>query len=249
MSALEGKAAIVTGASSGIGAATARALARAGASVALAARREDRLHALRDEIEADGGRALVVATDVTDRAAVQRLADRAKEAFGAIDVLVNNAGVMPLSYLKNMHVDEWLKMVDVNVNGVLHGIAAVLPTMMAQRSGFVVNVSSVAGRSLFPGGAVYCGTKFAVRAISEGMRQELTPTFGIRVTCIEPGAVATELGQGITDEELMRDTAGLFDGVQFLEADDIARSILHTLEAPPHVDVSEVLIMPSGQAR
>lgn len=249
MSRLEGKAAIVTGASSGIGAATARSLARAGAAVALAARREDRLHALRDEIEADGGRALVVATDVTDRAAVQRLADRTKETFGAIDVLVNNAGVMPLSYLKNMHVDEWLKMVDVNVNGVLHGIAAVLPAMMEQRSGFVVNVSSVAGRSLFPGGAVYCGTKFAVRALSEGMRQELTPAFGIRVTCIEPGAVATELGQGITDEELMRDTAGLFDGVQFLEADDIARSILHTLEAPPHVDVSEVLIMPSGQAR
>ena len=246
MSRLENAVAIVTGASSGIGDATARLLAASGASVALAARREDRLEALKADIENDGGRALVVETDVTDRAAVERLAERTKEAFGRIDILVNNAGIMPLSLMKNLHVDEWLKMVDVNVNGVLHGLAAVLPTMLEQQSGHIVNVSSVAGRKLFPGGAVYCGTKFAVGAISEGLRQELTPSHGIRVTTIEPGAVATELAQSITDEDILSGSEDRWD-FKLLDAEDIARSILYAVEAPEHVDVCEVLIRPSGQ--
>lgn len=238
--------AVITGASSGIGTATVRTLADAGAAVVLAARREDRLHELRGEIEAGGGRALVVPTDVTDRAAVERLAERTLDAFGRIDVLVNNAGIMPLSFVKNLHVDEWLRMVDVNVNGVLHGIAAVLPTMLSQQRGHIVNVSSVAGRRVFPGGAVYCGTKHAVTAISEGLRQELTPKHGIRVTCIEPGGVATELTQTITDEELKRKSEGKWD-FKLLEAEDVAAAIRYALEAPEHVDVSEVLLMPSGQ--
>lgn len=238
--------AVVTGASSGIGAATARTLADAGAAVVLAARREERLRDLKDEIEAAGRRALVVPTDVTDRAAVERLAERALDAFGRIDVLVNNAGIMPLSFVKNLHVDEWLRMVDVNVNGVLHGIAAVLPTMLEQGSGHIVNVSSVAGRRVFPGGAVYCGTKHAVTAISEGLRQELTPKHGIRVTCIEPGSVATELPETITDEELRKASEGRWD-FKVLESEDVAAAIRYALEAPEHVDVSEVLLMPSGQ--
>ena len=243
---LSDSVAIITGASSGIGAATARTLADAGAAVVLAARREDRLLDLKDEIEAAGGRALVVPTDVTDRAAVERLAERALDAFDRIDVLVNNAGIMPLSFVKNLHVDEWLRMVDVNVNGVLHGIAAVLPTMLEQERGHIVNVSSVAGRRVFPGGAVYCGTKHAVTAISEGLRQELTPKHGIRVTCVEPGAVATELPETITDEELQRKSAGRWD-FKVLESEDVAAAIRYALEAPAHVDVSEVLLMPSGQ--
>lgn len=243
---LSNSVAIITGASSGIGAATARALADAGATVVLAARREGRLRDLEGEIEAGGGRALALPTDVTDRAAVEQLAQRTLDAYGRIDVLVNNAGIMPLSFVKNLHVDEWLRMVDVNVNGVLHGIAAVLPTMLEQQRGHIVNVSSVAGRRVFPGGAVYCGTKHAVTAISEGLRQELTPKHGIRVSCIEPGAVATELPEAITDEELQRKSVGRWD-FKILESEDVASAIRYALEAPPHVDVSEVLLMPSGQ--
>lgn len=246
MPRLQDSVAIVTGASSGIGDATARLLAECGAAVVLAARRDDRLQSLRDDIERAGGRALAVATDVTDRAAVQRLADRAKEEFGRIDVLVNNAGIMPLSYVKNLHVDEWLKMVDVNVNGVLHGIAAVLPTMLAQQSGHIVNVASDAARKVFTGGAVYCGTKHAVRAISEGLRQELTPTRGIRVSCIEPGAVATELMESTTDDEFLGDAEGGW-AFKLLDAEDIAQAIRYVLEAPEHVDVSELIVKPSGQ--
>jgi len=246
MSRLQDSVVIVTGASSGIGRATAHMLADAGATVVLAARREERLRDLQGEIDELGGRTLVVPTDVTDRAAVEHLATRTKDEFGRIDVLVNNAGIMPLSYMKNLHVDEWLKMVDVNVNGVLHGIAAVLPTMLEQERGHIVNVSSVAGRKVFPGGAVYCGTKFAVGAISEGLRAELAPTFGIRVTTIEPGAVATELAQSISDEEFMEDSEGGWD-FELLQSEDIAAAIHYALDAPQHVDVSEVLVMPTGQ--
>ena len=246
MASLNGQTAVVTGASSGIGEATARYLAEAGASVALAARRTDRLETLRDDIESEGGTALVVETDVSDRDQVQALADKTLAEFGAIDILINNAGLMPLSYMKNLHEEEWERMVDVNLKGVLYCIGAVLPAMLDQESGHIVNISSVAGRRVMPGGAVYSATKFGVRALSEGMRQELGPQ-GIRVTSVEPGAVDTELPETITDEELMEDFGDMLSGFKILESEDIAQKILEAVASPPHVDVEEVLIMPSGQ--
>ena len=247
MTDLSNSAVIVTGASSGIGDATARLLAQEGASVALAARREERLHDLKAAIEADGGTAIVVPTDVTDRAQVQALADATQDAFGAIDVLINNAGVMPLSLMKNLHEDEWEQMVDVNVKGVLYAIGAVLPVMQAQGHGHVVNVSSVAGRRVFPGGAVYCGTKHFVTALSEGMRAELAPNHNIRVTSIEPGAVATELTHTITDEEIIQMFEQRHGEMTLLESGDIAESIHYAVTAPEHVNVEELLIMPRDQ--
>lgn len=244
MTQLENKVVIVTGASSGIGEATALLLAQEGAAVALAARRTDRLETLKAEIEANGGRALVVETDVTDRAACQRLVDATLDAFGRLDVLVNNAGVMPLSFVKNVRVEEWEQMVNVNINGVLYCTAAALPHFVEQEGGHIVNVSSVAGRRLFPGGAVYCATKFAVTAFSEGLRQELGPRYGIRVTCIEPGAVATELPQAISDEEFKEKMS--FD-ITPLESEDIAESIRYALSAPQRATVHEILVMPTEQ--
>ena len=250
MPALDSQVAIVTGASSGIGDATARRLAAEGATVVLAARRADRLHALRDAIEGDGGRALVVETDVTDRAACQALVDRTLEAFGQLDILVNNAGVMPLSLVKNVRLDEWEQMVNVNINGVLYCTAAALPHMTERRAGHIVNVSSVAGRRVFVGGAVYCATKFAVTAFSEGLRQELSPAFGIRVTCIEPGAVRTELPQAIQDEEFVARSraSGAMAGVTPLDADAIASAVVYAVTAPEGVSVHEMLVLPTSQA-
>jgi len=249
MPALSDHVAIVTGASSGIGEATARHLAREGATVVLAARREDQLDKLKDAIEAAGGTALVVPTDVTDRDAVQALAQKAKDAYGRIDILVNNAGVMPLTFLHNMRTDDWYRTVDVNLYGVIHAVEAVLPTMIEQERGHVVNISSTAGRKVYPGGAVYSATKFAVRALSEGMRQELGPRYGIRVTCVEPGAVATELTDQIGDEEVIEAARELFADVQPLEADRIAESIVYAVTAPASATVFEVLVMPTSQER
>ncbi|MEM1041109.1 MAG: SDR family oxidoreductase [Bacteroidota bacterium] len=246
MSQLSDHTVIVTGASSGIGEATARLLASEGAAVALAARRTDRLEALKSEIEDAGGRALVVETDVTDRAACQNLIDQTLDAFGRLDVLINNAGVMPLSFVKNVRVEEWEQMVDVNINGVLYCTAAALPHFTEQKSGHIVNVSSVAGRRLFTGGAVYCATKHAVTAFSEGLRRELGPAFGIRVTSIEPGAVATELPEAIADPEFQEAMASF--EVTPLESEDIAESIRYALAAPPRATVHEVLVMPTDQA-
>jgi NADP-dependent 3-hydroxy acid dehydrogenase YdfG len=246
MPTLTEQTAVITGASSGIGAATARRLAAEGAAVVLAARRADRLRDLRAAIEADGGRARVVATDVTDRAAVGRLVEQAHDAFGRVDILVNNAGIMPLSFMKHLHEDEWERMVDVNLKGVLYGVAAVLPGMMAQRRGHIVNVSSVAGRRVFPGGAVYAATKHAVRALSEGLRRELAPVFNIRVTDVQPGVVATELTGAITDEELLPQFRARTNFTP-MQPEDIARAVHYAVTAPAHVDVAEVLIMPSAQ--
>ena len=167
---LKDKVAVITGASSGIGEATAELLAKQGAKVVLAARRKDRLEELKKKIEADGGTALVVETDVTDRKDLEKLASETKSSFGNIDILVNNAGLMPLSLMDKLHEDEWDKMVDVNIKGVLNAYAAFFPQMKEKGSGHIVNVSSVAGKRLFPGGAVYCATKFAIRALSEGLR-------------------------------------------------------------------------------
>lgn len=247
MPTLSDHVAIVTGASSGIGDATARLLARKGATVVLAARRADRLDELRASIEADGGTALAVPTDVTDRAAVQALARAALDAYGRVDVLVNNAGVMPLTMLHNMQTDDWYRTVDVNLNGVLHAVEAVLPAMMERRSGHVVNVSSVAGRRVYLGGAVYSATKFAVRALSEGMRQELGPQFGIRVTCIEPGAVETELTDTITDPDVQKGMEKMFSRLTPLDAQRIAEAIVYSVEAPASATVAELLVLPTDQ--
>ncbi len=244
---LENQVAIVTGASSGIGEATARVLAEEGAAVVLAARRTDRLDALRAAIEGDGGTALVVPTDVTDRAAVERMAERTLAAYGRIDVLINNAGVMPLSFVTKLKVDEWDRMVDVNVKGVFYGVAAVLPAMLEQGGGHLVNVSSVAGRRIFPGGAVYCATKFAVTAFSQALRNELSWDHRIRVSCIEPGAVATELNQSISDEAILQGWRRRWENKQILASEDIAEAIRYAVTSPPHVNVFEILVLPADQ--
>jgi len=247
MPALSDSTVVITGASSGIGNATARLLAAKGARVVLAARREERLADLKATIEADGGTALVVPTDVTDRSQVQALIDAAVDAFDGVDVLINNAGLMPLSLMKNTHEDEWEQMVDVNIKGVLYGIGAVLPLMLEQGRGHIVNIGSVAGRRVFGGGAVYCGTKFFVRALTEGMRNELGPAHNIRTTNVAPGAVATELISTITDEEILEQIKSGNEGMTPLESEDIAEAVHYALTAPARVDVEEVLVMPTTQ--
>ncbi|MCZ6918665.1 MAG: SDR family oxidoreductase [Gemmatimonadetes bacterium] len=245
---LQDKIAIVTGASSGIGEATARALAGAGARVVLAARRTDRLDALRAEIEGSGGSALAVTTDVTDRGAVEALASRTLEAFGRIDILINNAGIMLLSPIRRLMVDEWDRMIEVNVRGALYCIASVLPAMLEQGAGHIVNVSSVAGRRPMPSGTIYSATKFALRAVSQGIHLELSASDKIRVTDIEPGVVATELTDHITDEETGRRFEENWKTKEALGATDVADAILYAVGAPHRVNVNEILVRPTDQA-
>lgn len=240
------KTAIITGASSGIGRATAKELAAKGYHVVLAARREERLVELKKEIEAAGGTADYKVTDVTSAEEMKSLAEAALEKNGKIDVLVNNAGLMPLSFMNKLKVDEWDQMVDVNIKGVLYGIAAVLPVMEKQKLGHILNVSSVAGHSVFKGSAVYSGTKFAVRAISEGLRQEIDPSHEIRVTIVSPGAVETELTNTITDEDVLNGFKKS-GSMKMLEAQDIAHAIAYAVDQPSHVDVNEILIRPRQQ--
>ena len=243
MSEIQNKVIIITGASSGLGEATARRLAKNGAKLMLAARREDRLQELVANIEKEGGIAQYQLTDVTDRSAVEALAQATKEAYGRIDVLVNNAGLMPLSPLATTKVDEWEKMVDVNIKGVLYGIAAVMPLMLEQESGHIINISSVAGHKVFPGGTVYCATKFAVKAISEGIRLESDGK--IRSTNISPGAVNTELANTISHDETAKIVDQLYDIA--INADAIARAITYAIEQPGDVDVNEMIIRPTKQ--
>jgi NADP-dependent 3-hydroxy acid dehydrogenase YdfG len=244
---LKDKVAVITGASSGIGEATAYRLSASGAQVVLAARRVDRLEVLAAEIEERGGIALAVPTDVTDSHAALRLARTANDTFGRIDILVNNAGIMPLSPIAKLQVDEWDRMIDVNVKGVLHCVAAVLPAMLDQGSGHIINVSSVAGRRPFPSGTIYSASKFAVRAISQGLRLELSPTEKIRVTDIEPGVVATELMDHITDHETADRFQTNWSGKRSLDPDDIADMILFVASQPEHVNVNEILVRPTDQ--
>ncbi|WP_432412345.1 SDR family oxidoreductase [Rasiella sp. SM2506] len=244
---LKNKTVIITGASSGIGEATALKLSKEGANVVLTARRENKLKALKAKIEKDGGKAIVVVGDVTNKNDWQHLQKEAKDTFGSIDVLINNAGLMPLSYVKNLHTDEWDTMVDVNIKGVLNGVSAVLPTMIEQKGGHIINISSVAAYKYFPGGAVYCATKSAVKMFSEGLRQELAPTYGINVTSIEPGAVDTELTETITDKELMNDMKEVMGDVKPLEPNDIADAIFYALSQPGRTNINDVYIMPTTQ--
>lgn len=245
---IKDKVAIVTGASSGIGYATALSLAKAGAKVATGARRTDRLAKLDAEIASAGGESISCPLDVTVRDSCNGLVQAAHEKWGRVDILINNAGLMPLSFVKKLKVDEWDRMVDVNIKGVLYMTAAVIPIMTGAKSGHIVNISSVAGRLVFPAGGVYCGTKHFVTAFSEALRQELSARSGIRVTCIEPGIVATELTNTITDEAL---SSFVEDAKkrETLQSEDIADSVMYALDAAEHVNVNEILIRPRTQER
>ncbi len=242
---IAGKVVVITGASSGLGEATARLLAKQGATVALAARRADRIDALAAEINDAGGNALAVATDVTDREQVKALVDTAVEKFGKVDVMLNNAGLMPLAPLEDLKTNEWEQMIDVNLKGVLNGIAAALPYMKEQKSGHFINVSSVYGHKLGPDATVYCATKFAVRALSEGLRQEVKP-YNIRTTVISPGAVATELLEHISDETIQAQTRDFVSQIA-VPAETFARMVAFAINEPANVDVNEILFRPTAQ--
>jgi NADP-dependent 3-hydroxy acid dehydrogenase YdfG len=245
---LKDKVAIVTGASSGIGYATALALSRAGVKVAAGARRIDRLESLQSEITKNGGEIFIQKLDVTIKSECDAFADAVIKKWGTIDILVNNAGLQPLSFFKNLKVDEWDKMIDVNIRGVLYCTAAVITHMVNKKSGHIVNISSIAGRIVYPAGSVYCATKHAVTAFSEGLRQEFSQRSNIRITCIEPGLVATELTNTITDKALEKYVERTKQ-MEALQAEDIADAIVFAVQAPSHVNVNEILIRPTTQER
>jgi NADP-dependent 3-hydroxy acid dehydrogenase YdfG len=242
---MEGKVVVITGASSGLGAATARLLAGQGALLALGARRKDRIDALADELRSEPGKAIAVQTDVTQRGQVKDLVDAAVNEYGRIDVMINNAGLMPQSLLENLKVDDWDRMIDVNIKGVLYGIAAALPYMKERKAGHIINVSSVAGHKVGPGGAVYSATKHAVRALSEGLRQEVKP-YNIRTTVISPGAVATELPDSVTDPAVIGRIQKLYKEIA-IPADSFARAVAFAISQPDEVDINEILFRPTRQ--
>lgn len=244
MSSIQDKVVIITGASSGIGEATAKELAAKGAKLVLAARREDRLQKLKQEIESSGGQAVYKVTDVASHEQMEDLAAYALNEFGKIDVMVNNAGVMPLSPVHEKKIHEWDAMIDINIKGVLYGIAAVLPSMRERKEGHIINVSSVAGHLVFPASAVYSGTKFAVRAITEGLRIEECGN-NIRTTIISPGSIATELTQAISGSELK---AAIIEETKIaIEPASIARAIAFAIEQPADVAVNEMIVRPTIQ--
>ena len=245
---IKDKVAIITGASSGIGSATALALSNAGVKVAIGARRIDRLEKLAKKISDNGGEVFYQKLDVTQKLECDSFAKAVLDKWNSIDILVNNAGLMPLSFFKNLKVDEWDKMIDVNIKGVLYSTASVISHMKEKKSGHIVNLSSVAGRIVFPAGSVYCATKHAVAAFSEGLRQEFSVRSNIRVTSIEPGVVDTELNDTITDESLQ----GFIENAKKMEAlhaEDIANAILYAVDSPSYVNVNEILIRPTTQER
>jgi len=245
---IKDKVVIITGASSGIGYATALSLAKEGVKLVVGARRTDRLERLVKEIEENNGEILSQKFDVTKKSDCDDLVNTAIKKWGKVDVLINNAGLMPLSFVKNLKVDEWDQMIDVNIKGVLYCTAAVLPHMREAKSGHIINISSVAGRIVFPAGSVYCATKHAVTAFSEGLRQELSPRNNIRVTTIEPGVVSTELTNTITDESLEKFVESS-KKMEALKAEDIASAIIFAINAPNHVSVNEILVRPTTQDR
>jgi NADP-dependent 3-hydroxy acid dehydrogenase YdfG len=242
---VEGKVVVITGASSGLGEATARLLSAQGASVVLGARRADRLQSLADELTGRGGKAIAITTDVTHCEQVRKLVDSAVQAYGRVDVMINNAGLMPQSPLERLKIDEWDRTIDVNIKGVLYGIAAVLPHMVQQKAGHIINVSSVAGHKVGPGSAVYAATKHAVRALSEGLRQEVKP-YNIRTTVISPGAVATELPNSVTDPNAAERIHKFYAEVA-IPAESFARAVAYAMSQPDDVDVNEILFRPTRQ--
>lgn len=242
---VQGKVIVITGASSGLGEAATRHLSELGATVVLGARRAERLRALADELTAQGGQVTICATDVTHREEVVKLVDQAVERYGRIDVMLNNAGIMPLAPLDRLKVDEWERTIDVNLKGVLYGVAAALPHMKKQKSGHIINVSSVYGHKVASNAAVYCATKFAVRALSEGLRQESKP-YNIRTTIISPGAVASELVQGINEPDIAK-SVGDFVAKIAIPPDSFARMVAFAISQPEDVDVNEILFRPTAQ--
>lgn len=243
MSEINGKVVVITGASSGIGEATAKLLASRGAHVVMGARRVEKLEALASLIEAEGGSALYQQLDVTSIEQMQSIIRLAQSRFGRVDVIVNNAGVMPLSPLEALKIDEWNRMIDVNIRGVLHGIAAGLPVMKEQQSGHMINVASIGAYSVTPTAAVYCATKYAVRAITEGLRQEIEAD--IRVTLVSPGVTESELAESITDDgarEFMKTYRR-----NALPASASARAIAYAIEQPADVDVNELVVRPTAR--
>lgn len=240
---IEGKVIVITGASSGLGAAAARRLAQDGAKLVLGARRRERLQALARELSL--GENAVIQTDVIHSDQVKRLVDHAVAMHGRIDVIVNNAGLMPHSPLERGKIDDWDRMIDVNIKGVLYGIAAALPHMKAQKSGHVINVSSVAGHRVVAGGVVYCATKHAVRAISEGLRQEVKP-YNIRSTIISPGAVASELPGSVTEPDVAKGIQDFYEQYA-IPADSFARAVAFAISQPDEVDINEILFRPTRQ--
>ena len=244
---LNGKIALVTGASSGIGAATALKLAAAGAKVGLAARRMERLNKLVDQIKTAGGEASAIEMDVVDRASVEAGVEQLVQAYGGVDIAFNNAGLMPISDVEALKVDEWHRMLDVNVKGLMNSTAATLPHFIKRGSGHFVNTSSIAGRKVFPGLAAYCATKHAVSAFTEALRLEVGKKHNIRVTSIQPGAVDTELFTHITDKGYRDQMEGLREQMSFLSSDNIADTVLFALQAPAHVDVAELFVLPTDQ--
>ncbi len=247
MGKLDGKVAVITGASSGIGEATAYRLSEEGANVVLGARRLERLNTVAEAINEKYGAdtAVVVETDVTNQDAVNRLINKAKSITGNIDILVNNAGIMLLGPMTERPVEEWRQMMEVNVMGLLYCIKAALPSFVQQKSGYIVNVSSVSGRRVTSTGAVYSGTKFAVNAITDGLRQELT-NYGVRIVSIEPGLVATELPYHVRDEQI-RERLTNMENFTKLTSEDIAEAVRYAVTQPEHVNVNEILIRPTDQ--
>ncbi|PRO67079.1 SDR family oxidoreductase [Alkalicoccus urumqiensis] len=243
-----GKTVVITGASSGIGEATAARFAKEGADVVVAARREERLQELKDRLSDLPGKVEYKATDVTNQQQVEDLIQFTVDTFGQVDVLFNNAGLMPLSFMKNKKVDEWEKMVDVNIKGVLYGVGAVLPHMLERNSGHIITTSSIAGHEVMPAGAVYCGTKFAARVIMEGLGKEIAKS-DVRTTSISPGVVDTELTDTITDEEaldMLKKGIGLNEMTP-LQSEDIAEAVFYACSQPKHVDVNEIIVRPNQQ--
>jgi clavulanate-9-aldehyde reductase len=244
---LAGKVAAITGASSGIGEATALKVVEAGGAVALGARRTERIEALAERINASGGRAIAVTTDVGDEGQARAFVDAAIEQLGRLDVLVNNAGVMLLGPVQGADTEQWRRMIDANLYGVLYATHAAVPHLLQQGSGHVVTVSSIAGVRASAGSAVYNATKFAVNAFSEAVRQELAP-HDVRVTTINPGAVETELRTHLS-EDLQQQQRERFADVEVLQAQDIADAIVYAIAQPPHVSINDVLVRPTRQQR
>jgi len=241
---IQGKVVVITGASSGLGEAAARLLSAQGATVVLGARRVDRLRSLADELTGSGGKTIAIATDVTRYDQVKRLVDAAVHTYGRIDVMINNAGLMPQSPLERLKIDDWNRMIDVNIKGVLYGIAAALPYMKQQKAGHIINVSSVAGHKVRPGGAVYAATKHAVLALSDGLRQEVKP-YNIRTTVISPGAVATELPNSVTEPDIAENIRKIYEIA--IPAESFARAVIFAISQPEDVDVNEILFRPTRQ--
>jgi NADP-dependent 3-hydroxy acid dehydrogenase YdfG len=239
------KVVVITGASSGLGASTAKLLARHGAKVVLGARRKDRIDAVVQEIAAAGGTAIGFAADVTKRADVEALITGAVDRFGRVDVLVNNAGIMAIAPIQLLKVEEWDRQIDVNIRGVLYGVAAALPHMLQQQSGHIINLASVTGIKVFaPGGTVYSATKFAVRALTEGLRMELHAE-NIRCTMISPGAVASELQDGSSDQASATFVKEFYKIA--IPADAVARAVLYAIAQPADVEIDEVVLRPTVQ--